>query len=99
MGRCRGVEVSSGVSPFISCRSSMPPPRHLETLAPRHLPVDTLPSQHLPFPMALNVRAALIQARCPFDGDPRTPLDRIKKDAIEKHLSLIEAAAKGGAQV
>jgi beta-ureidopropionase len=49
--------------------------------------------------MARNVRAALIQARCPFDGDPGVSLGRIKKDAVEQHLGLIEQAARGGAQV
>lgn len=49
--------------------------------------------------MARYVRAALIQARCPFDGDPGIPLERVKQDAIEKHLGLIEQAARGGAQI
>jgi N-carbamoylputrescine amidase len=49
--------------------------------------------------MARLVRAALIQARCDWDGTAGVAFAQIKKDAVEKHLGLIERAAKGGAQV
>ena len=41
----------------------------------------------------------MIQARSTYDGDPSTPVERVKKDAIEKHVGLVEQAAGGGTQI
>lgn len=49
--------------------------------------------------MARTIRAALIQARCAYDGEPGVPLARIKSGCIEKHVALIGEAAAAGAQV
>ena len=43
------------------------------------------------------IKSAVIQATCPFDGssDPRT----IRAAMIDKHMALIEEAAKKGVQI
>ncbi len=43
------------------------------------------------------VRSALIQATLTLPGD--SPIDKIKQTMIDKHVSMIEEAAKDGAQV
>src|SRR5262249_59369735 len=43
------------------------------------------------------VRCALIQAICTTPTEE--PLEKIKRDAIEKHLKLIDEAASKGAQI
>ena len=48
--------------------------------------------------MARIVKAGLIQAAVPVQADKATPLE-IKKKMIEKHLKLIDEAAKKGVQV
>src|SRR3989454_8174855 len=47
--------------------------------------------------MARMVRGGLIQARCPLDGT--APLEKIKKAMVEKHLKLLEQAARKKCQV
>ena len=46
--------------------------------------------------MARVVRCGLIQAKTPLDG--RQPLSAIKKAMIDKHLKMIEQAAKKSAK-
>ncbi|WP_394829265.1 nitrilase-related carbon-nitrogen hydrolase [Pendulispora albinea] len=47
--------------------------------------------------MPRNVKVGLIQMATPFD--PAWSVERIKKDALEKHLPLIEQAGKSGVQI
>ena len=47
--------------------------------------------------MARVVRCGLIQAKTPLDG--RQPLSAIKKAMIDKHLKMIEQAAKKKVQI
>jgi N-carbamoylputrescine amidase len=47
--------------------------------------------------MARNVRCGLIQASTPLSGDQ--PLAKIKKAMLDKHLKMIEQAAKKGVQI
>ncbi len=47
--------------------------------------------------MARIIRAALIQARCTDEGT--APIEQIKQNMIQKHLGMVEEAARAGAQV
>src|SRR5207245_7210071 len=47
--------------------------------------------------MARIVRCALIQATCSTPAEE--PLEKIKREAIEKHLKLIDEAARKGAKI
>src|SRR5438128_12677646 len=47
--------------------------------------------------MARIVRCALIQATCSTPTEE--PLEKIKNEAIEKHLKLIDEAAREGAKI
>jgi len=47
--------------------------------------------------MPRNVKVGLIQMATPFD--PAWDIERIKKDALERHLPVIEQAGKSGVQI
>ena len=47
--------------------------------------------------MARIVRCGLIQATCSTPSEE--PLEKIKREAIDKHLKLVEEAAKKGAKI
>src|ERR1700733_9847228 len=47
--------------------------------------------------MPRTVRCGLIQASCTTPVDQ--PLDKIRKESIDKHLKLIEEAARKGVQI
>ena len=49
--------------------------------------------------MGRTIRGGLIQASMPADIDPNGPIERIKDAMIEKHLGLIQQAAKEKVQV